>query len=304
MSLTVIILTLNEELHLARCIRSLEPLGASVLVVDSGSQDATVVIAESLGATVLFHPWTNYASQFQWAIDNDPFSSEWVMRLDADEYLNEAARTGLSASLDSAAPCVTGFNYRLRNIFLGKRIRFGGYDPLLLLRVWRRGVGRMESRWMDEHILLSHGEIKEAPGEIMHNNLNTHHWWTSKHNSYANREAVDILARKYGLWISAEPPLPTSTGAKAKRFLKERFYNKSPFFFRSACYFFARYFIFLGFLDGKEGFAYHFFQAFWYRSLVDIRVIEIEMLFRDCSTKSERLQKLRDYTNLPLPSEI
>ena len=85
--ISVIILTYNEELHIERCIKSLLPVVKEIFIIDSFSTDKTVEIAEKLGAKVYQNTWINYALQFQWGLDNCPISTEWVMRMDSDEYI-------------------------------------------------------------------------------------------------------------------------------------------------------------------------------------------------------------------------
>ena len=84
MAFDVIILTLNEEVHIGRAIESVIRNANQVFVIDAGSSDRTVEIAESKGAFVLSNAWTNYAQQFQWALDNAPLNAQWILRLDAD----------------------------------------------------------------------------------------------------------------------------------------------------------------------------------------------------------------------------
>jgi hypothetical protein len=114
---------------------------------------------------------------------------------------------------------------------------------------------------------------------------------------------IDILFKKYGLITPDKQIQKTANGsAKFKRFLKEAIYNKLPLFVRPAIYFVFRYVICLGFLDGKEGFVYHFSQAYWYRTLVDIRVFEAEKYIassRDNTERRERLEKLTNFNLTP-----
>lgn len=288
--LTIIILTYNEEIHIERCIKSLKSITNNIFVIDSYSTDKTIELAQNLGATVYQNSWINYATQFQWALDHCAIKTPWVMRLDADEYLNAEMQLNINNTLRSLNDNITGLRCSLRNVYLGKTIKYGGYDPLSLLRIWRTGIGRIESRWMDEHMTLSHGQVIKAPGELLHNNLNNHHWWTDKHNNYANREMIDILAKKYDLLPQDLSIQNTDNpSAKFKRFLKENIYNNLPLFFRPTLYFFYRYILRLGFLDGKVGFAYHFFQAYWYRCLVDVRVLEIEQAISKTSGSKKEI---------------
>ena len=88
LSVAVIILTKDEERHIERCVRNVLQISDEVYVVDSESTDRTCEIAERFGATVVEQPWPgNQAEQFNWALDNLPVRAEWILRLDADEYL-------------------------------------------------------------------------------------------------------------------------------------------------------------------------------------------------------------------------
>lgn len=190
--LTVVILTFNEQLHIRRCIESVRDLAQHVVVVDSGSTDETVAMAQSLGAVVLCNPFINQALQLNWVLDNAPIDTDWVMRLDADEYVDDTLRAAIPMSLASASSKVTAYEVRLFTTFLGRRIMHGGM-ALSLLRVWRRGQARCEERWMDEHMVVDGGEVGRLPGCIVDHNLNTLTWWAEKHNRYASREVVELL---------------------------------------------------------------------------------------------------------------
>jgi hypothetical protein len=139
------------------------------------------------------------------------------------------------------------------------------------------GKGRSEVRMMDEHIELTQGKTIEFNGEFADDNLNDISWWTKKHVGYAIKEAIELLDIEYGLTgasKASEPSLLSEDAlAKRKRKLK---YAKKPLFWRAFFYFCYRYFFKLGFLEGKEGFMWHFFQGWWYRSLVDAKIWEIK----------------------------
>ncbi|MDY6927550.1 MAG: glycosyltransferase family 2 protein [Pseudomonadota bacterium] len=303
--LSVVILTYNESKHIERCIKSLRPVASSIFIVDSFSTDDTRSICEKLGATVYQRKWKNYSEQFQWGLENCPIDTEWVMRMDADEYVESDLLAELPNALANANPDTSGFFIRRKYFFIGKWVKHGAVYPLNLLRVWRTGKGRIESRWMDEHIVLDDGgQTEMLSGHIVDDNLNNTKWWTDKHNKYADREMVDILGRKYNLF-AADQTLEvddSSSQAKIKRLVKEKLYNRIPLFVRPLLYFLYRYFIRLGFLDGKTGFAFHFFQGYWYRSLVDLRVLEAEKLFADkqCDTNDKKLEALAELTGLEL----
>lgn len=302
-NISAIVLTFNESLHIRRCIESLYAAGIKVHVVDSGSTDGTPQLAENFGAVVHFNRWKNYADQFQWALENCSIDTEWVMRMDADEYIEPDLIDEIKAGFEHFSNDVTGFYIRRKYFFLGKWIKYGSVYPLNLLRIWRTGEGKIESRWMDEHIVLSgNRNTKFLSGHIVDDNLNNTRWYIDKHNKYADREMVDILSRKYNLFPQDESISEDTSNfqARAKRFVKERIYNKLPVFLRPIIYFFYRYFLRLGFLDGTKGFAFHFMQGLWYRSLVDLRVFEAEELLKSAKSKEDKIFFLRQLTGLDI----
>src|SRR6267378_2340181 len=136
--LTAIVLTYNEERHIERCIASLRDLTACVVVVDSFSTDRTVEIASRLGALVVQNSWINYATQFNWALDNIPIPTDWCFRIDADEYVTDVLRADIRRKLVERTPssAVTGFYVNRAIHFGGRRIRWGGCYPIRMLRVF------------------------------------------------------------------------------------------------------------------------------------------------------------------------
>ena len=286
MSLTVIILTYNESLHIERCIRSALQVAREILVVDSVSSDDTVERAKELGARVLHNQWTNYATQMNWALDHGDIHSDWVMRLDADEFLDETLTGALREALTTASLDIGGFEINRRIRFMGREIKHGGMAPMWVMRFWRNGWARCESRWMDEHMVLSRGRVVRLSGAVIDENLNSLTWWTQKHNAYASREAVDLLGAKYRLGLGNEGTEGLNRQARIKRWLKTRVYSRLPLGVRPWLYFFYRTFFRLGFLDGSRGMLFHTLQGLWYRQLVDAKVAEVEdVVHRGCDVR-------------------
>jgi glycosyltransferase involved in cell wall biosynthesis len=278
-SITAVLLTYNEEIHIERCIRSLLPVAEKIFVVDSFSTDRTVDIAESLGAVVKQRSWKNYSDQFQWGLENCGTESNWIMRMDADEFLEPELQQELLTLLSSEIPDeVIGFYIRRKVFFYGKWIRHGGFYPHTLLRIWRNGNGRIEQRWMDEHIVLPAGSKTRAlKGHLVDENLKGITFWIAKHNAYASREMVDLLNDKYHLMDRDESLKELDDPqARRKRIIKDEVYAKLPVGIRATLYFFYRYIFRFGFLDGGKGFIWHFMQGYWYRMLVDVKLMEIE----------------------------
>jgi glycosyltransferase involved in cell wall biosynthesis len=296
-SLTVVILTHNEILHIERALRCLDGFAARVLVVDSGSSDGTAEAALEMGADVRQRAWVNYADQFQWALDHGDIDTDWVMRLDADEVIGADLAARLAGMLPELPPAVTALSLDRRHLFMGRWIKHGGRWPLRLVRLWRRGLGHIEQRWMDEHIVIRDGEVRHVAGEFSDINLNDLGFFTAKHNGYATREAIDALIGKYGLFeLGAEAGLASTRQAEFRRGAKTGFYNRLPLGIGPLGYFFYRYVVQLGFLDGRAGLIYHGLQGLWYRFLVDARRFELERALAGCADNEARIDRLSALT--------
>ena len=289
-NIAIIILTHNESVHLPRALEHIKRFAREIFVIDSFSTDNTVELAKAGGANVLQHPFQYQAQQFRWALDHAPITADWVMRLDADEIIEADLAAEILTKLPALPPEVTGVNLNRKTIFQGKFIRHGGRYPLTLLRIWRRGKARIEDRWMDEHIYLTEGSAITLKGGFADHNLNDLTSFTAKHNGYASREALDILNRRLHLFDPQVELTRVSAAkqAKIKRFLKESVYNRLPFQISASLYFLLRYVVQLGFLDGQEGFTYHFLQGFWYRILVGAKLRELEQAVKQVTSEEER----------------
>jgi len=283
-NISVVLLTYNEEIHLERCLQSLKMINAKVFVVDSFSTDRTREIAEKYGAHFYQNAWINYATQFNWALDNCPIDTEWVLRLDADEYLCENGIEAINSDLYILPDTVSAATLVLKRVFMGREIK--RMPKIKMIRLFRYGRGRSENRWMDEHIQIEFGDIIDLNGAFADDNLNNIGWWTTKHNSYSVREAIDLLDMEYQI-LGNSHNNNLDEQARKKREMKMR-YVKSPLFIRSFTYFIYRYIFKLGFLDGKEGFLWHFLQGWWYRTLVDAKVFEIKKFCGDDKDKMKQ----------------
>jgi glycosyltransferase involved in cell wall biosynthesis len=300
--LTVVILTFNEEKHIARCINALSPLSAEIVVVDSFSKDRTGEIAGELGARVLKHTFVNYSLQFQWALDNAEIATPWIMRLDADEIIEPDLISEIQTKLPTLPDDIVGVNLKRKHIFMDRWIRHGGRFPLVLLRIWRQGKGRIENRWMDEHMIVWGGKTITFDHCFSDMNLNDLGFFTAKHNAYATREAIDVLNERYHFFESDRQLNTKSSSLQAvvKRWFKENTYNRMPFWVGPPLYFLFRYIIQLGFLDGLEGLIYHFLQGFWYRFLVGAKIVELERLLAAIPDHDKRLKELEQASGLRL----
>lgn len=270
--ISVIILTNNEEVNLGHCLESVFQWAQEIIVVDSYSTDATLEIAQRYGARIVQHPFTTQAEQLNWALAHVEFHGEWILRLDADERLTEELKKELQEKLPETPQEVSGLYIKRRVHFMGRWIRHGGYYPTWLLRIWRKGAARAEERMMDEHMVLRAGRGEKTKYDFIDENRKDLTFWVNKHNAFASREAAELLRHEVQRLFTGR--LMGASQAERKRWVKEHFYFHLPLFLRALCYFLYRYFIRLGFLDGKEGLIFHFLQGFWYRFLVDAKIYE------------------------------
>lgn len=280
-TITTIILTYNEELHIARCITSLKDFVAEIYVIDSFSTDKTIEIAKELGAKVFQNKFVNQAVQFNWAIDNCNIQTDWIIRIDADEYIDNISGINLKDYLSELSSDISGLIIRRKIVFMGKPLLHGGWYPKWNLRIYRNGYGICENRWMDEHIVLTTGRAIKIQLDFVDDNLNDLSWWTNKHSNYATREAIDYFITLNDLQHDESVTAKFwGNDAERKRWLKQKYLNFPPFI-RPVVNFIYRYILLRGFLDGKEGLIWHFLQGFWYRFLVDAKIYELKKRFNN-----------------------
>ena len=271
-SLCAIILTYNEEIHLNRCLKSLNGICDEIVIVDSFSNDKTKKIALENNSKFVQNKFINHSSQLNWALNKVKIKSNWILRIDADEYLTDNLASNIKSSLNEVNSNVTGLSFNRLMYFFGKPLKNGGMYPISHLRIWRRGFAHCEERWMDERMVLKSGVSKKIKGDLIDHNLNNISWWINKHNNYSTREAIDLLNKKYNFF--SDELINEKDNGKTRRKLKN-IYSKLPLFVRPFLFFIIRYFFQFGFLDGKRGFVWAFLQCLWYRFLVDVKIFEI-----------------------------
>jgi glycosyltransferase involved in cell wall biosynthesis len=276
--LSAIILTFNEETNLPACLDSLSGLDCDLFIVDSGSTDRTLEIARASGAHLSEHPFENYAAQRNWAQRNLPLRTEWVLHLDADERLTPELVAEINRKLTAGAIAADGFLLRKRTIFMGRWIRHGGHYPSFHLRLFRRDKGSCEDRLYDQHFVVE-GALETLAGDYLDVVASNVYTWTLRHARWARLEAQEMLRKENGMIAPSAGGCrvqadPMGNPIQRKRWLREGVYGRAPLFVRPFVYWFYRYVLRLGFLDGIEGLVFHFLQGCWYRFLIDCEILE------------------------------
>jgi glycosyltransferase involved in cell wall biosynthesis len=276
--LTVLVTTRNEEANIERCLESVHGFADQVFVLDSESTDRTAEIAAryaEVHALAYEHgriiPWI-----FQWGLDNLPIRNDWVLILEADQAVPDALRAELAALLahPDAIP-EDGFYTRRSQIFRGKPLRFGGYGSKYLMKLFRRSKSELDPIEQDTRVYVR-GKVGRLRSPLAEWNRKEDFilFYLEKHLRYAQAFAQEELERRTRKLAWKTTPRFFGTPDERILWLKDRYY-RMPLYVRPFLYFFYRYFILLGILDGKTGFIFHFLQAFWFRLVVDIRLEEL-----------------------------
>ena len=269
--LTAIILTKDEEKNIRACMESLKGFAKRVVVVDSGSTDKTVEIAGELGADVYEHAFSYYAAQYNWGLDNANITTRWALRIDADERFTPELNAECEKLLEEAAEDVNGIAMDADFYFLGRLMKHGIANRRKIM-IFRVGFGRMEDRKRDPHTILTGGSYVSAKNHFQHYDFKDLNHYIAKCNWYAIRETQDYFAYKAG----ASQEVNTEKRLQKHRKHKFTWYYRAPSFIRAFLWFCYNYYFRLGFLDGREGYIYHFLECYWYRFLVDAKIYEKE----------------------------
>jgi len=267
-------MTKNEEVNLPDCLESVKGFAKRCVVVDSGSTDRTEVIARGYGADFYYHPFENYARQFNWALDNTDIETKWTFRLDADERLTLKLCEELTQLMQQHADDnVNGFTMEASLFFMGKEMKHGGPQKRKLM-LFKTGKARIEDRKMDEHTILSEGKALDCKEKFLHYDFKDMTFWINKLNWYATREMQD-----YFEYIQGKNAQINANDREIANIRNKKFgvYYKFPRFIRCWLMFVYAYVFQLGFLDGKEGFIYHWMYHRFYRTLVDCKILEQEL---------------------------
>jgi len=278
--LVTIILTYNSEASVSQVIQSCKDFTSRYLVVDSFSSDKTISIVECFGCEVVQHKFENYSKQRNWAQEHANLKpDDWVLHVDSDEVVSAELAQSIHQAVSTDDRQYSGYLMQRLSYFLGKPIRFGHINPSWHLRLFKASQGFCEDRLYDQHYVVG-GETKKLQGLLLDLQLITLEQWTASHNRWSSAEAQEIYSQLNQSKIDTSRSLPASLKGDPrmqKRWLKNNIWYRSPVLLRAFIYFTYSYFIRLGFLDGKVGLIYHVLQSFWFRFLVDSKIIEMQI---------------------------
>ena len=282
-----IILTFNEEQHLPRLLESIKDLQAPTFVLDSGSTDQTLSICTNYGIMVAHNTFENHPKQWDIALKKFTITTPWVIGLDADQIVTSELLQQLKDFKDEDHTDINGIYFNRKNYFKGKWIKYGGYYPKYLLKMFRNGVGYSDLNENMDHRFIVPGKTMIWPkGHIIEENLkeNSIEFWIDKHNRYSDLLAQEEFERILNLRNQSLKPQYWGSPDERIAWLKKLWW-KLPLFLRPFLYFIYRMIFQLGIFDGRTGILFHFLQGFWFRIIVDVKLQELIKKKKKLDTK-------------------
>jgi glycosyltransferase involved in cell wall biosynthesis len=227
MTLSVCLITLNEEANIGRTLDSVRAIAGEIVVVDSGSTDATVALARVHGAKVFVEPWKGFAAQKNSALAKA--TGDWILSLDADEEVSPELAVAIRELLHTPEPPkYAGYTMNRRNLYLKRWLKRSGYYPDPKLRLIKRGAAEFEPRAVHEDMKMA-GPLGHLKGDLIH-------------HAYPTLESFIEHANRY-----------SSLGAQMEVEKRPAGFSFINIVLRPMVRFLYSYFFRLGFLDGREG---------------------------------------------------
>jgi glycosyltransferase involved in cell wall biosynthesis len=251
MKLSATIIVCNEERHLPRCLNSLKDVADEIIVVDSGSTDRTLMIAEGFGARIFPRAFTNYADQKNYACMQA--AHEWILSLDADECLSEQLRERI-IDLKKGSPVADAYEFPRRAFYLGRWIHYSGWYPDYKVRLFCRTKAHWEGQFVHESVTVN-GRISIIDADLLHYTCDS----ISEH-----LERLDHY----------------TTLAAAELHQKGRKSSLSGLLISPWAAFLRAYFVRTGFLDGYQGLIIAVFAAY-YNFLKYVKLWEVRRVAKE-----------------------
>lgn len=268
------IITLNESERIERAIRSLGRVCDSILIVDSGSDDNTIEIAHRNGCDVVIHPFSGFASQRNYALQEVARSGPaYVITIDADEWMDDELVADINRRIRHEQPSADAYLMRRRVIFDERMLRWGGFSRTALPRIFRLGCAKYEAREVNEHLVIGRSSSVEVlRGYLINDDVLSWDDHMSKYNRYSSLEAgarVRLTTKK------SEPTRLRDAMQRSylrRRWIRETIWDRLPG--RPALRFLQIYVFYGGFLDGRAGFRRALLDS-WLELCIDLKTEEL-----------------------------
>ena len=266
---SVLILTLNEEVNLPRCLASVG-WSDDIVVFDSLSTDKTVELATAAGARVIQRPFDDWSTHQNFAVENIPFKHPWVLYIDADEVVTPELAAEIAALAQRDNLPEVAFRVRRRDMFQGRWLKRSSMYPVWLLRFFRP----QQVRWqrLVNPVAVVDGPVGLLDGHLLHYSFNKGiDAWLHKHHQYARLEALEALKSIEFQDLDLPGLVAFSDPVRRRRAIKTLSFRLP---FRPLLRFLYTYIFRLGFLDGRPGLTYCQLM-FFYEHFIVLNMREI-----------------------------
>ena len=261
--ISILILTHNEEIHIERLIKNLIQFNSNIFVIDSFSTDKTTNILDKYAIKYCQRKFTGYSDQLNWAIKSNPFQTNWILRLDADELLNKDLVKEIEYKINTN---IHGIMIKRNVYFLNSLLSNGVHKNSYILRAWKRNFGYFSDDLVDEQLIIQEGIVEKSNSVMIEKNLKGFLFYIKKHLKYSILEANNYLKSKENY---------RSDSFRLNQNNKKKYdvYYKFPIFLRPLLYFIYLLFFKSPLKDGLVGIIYLFIQTFLYRLIVDFNIL-------------------------------
>ena len=268
--IAIIFLTHNSETNIHNSIKSAQKISNDIYVVDSFSKDTTTLIGKELGCKIFKRKFINYSDQRNWIIRKLNKKYLWQLHLDADEVVDKELVKSINQVINKKKSKKKTFLIKKKYYFFKKKLNFSGLNHWHL-RLFKSKSVLCEKRLYDQHFISREEIFKIDTGFVHDKDIMNINEWKRKHKRWAKLESKDIY-NKRGLENNFQ-----KTHDPRYDFRKSKLsYYSLPKYFRAIIYFIYRYFFKLGFMDGKYGLLFCFYQALWFRLLIDYEINKLE----------------------------
>jgi glycosyltransferase involved in cell wall biosynthesis len=302
--LSVLIMTMNEERNIGACLDSIVGWASDIVVVDSGSTDRTLAVCAERGIPARFHAYVDHPSQIRWSMASIPWKHDWLLVLDADRSVTPELKREIDEMLRDDTGVIHGFYNPHVQYFRQRPVRGLKTNYLQLVR---RARARVDDSELVDGRLIVDGPTGTLRGAIIESNENERDidFWIDKHQKYARRMAIEEILRAERLLTRSEGLRPRLLGNPDERMVWcKNVWFRMPLYVRPVLFFFYRYVLRLGFLDGWNGFVFHTFHAFWFRLLVDVNIAEYRQKLEKNALSLDQLLELSGRVPAPRSAQM
>lgn len=293
--ISVIILTKNEELDLDKCLKAVQ-WSDDVHVLDSGSTDDTINIADRYATNISTNAFKSFGQQRNYALDNLHLINDWILFIDADEIVTDRFRMAITEAIQNAEETVAGFYCCAKLMYDDTWLKRSDTFPKWQFRLMRKGRARFTDFGHGQKEYEVNGEIKYIKEPYLHYGLSKGWFkWIERHNKYSNLEALVRLDHHPSVkQVFSKHSSIRNTALKC-------LFSKIPVW--PAIRFMHAYFINFGFIEGIPGLLYCI-NNFYYEFMIQIKMRELRRARKNALVNGVKTEPLTQFTNISTNNNV